>query len=182
MENFSYFCNRLARIRAGLRKNSRTTNAMVRFIGTYTAKIDDKGRLVLPSAFKNAIAGGARDAGQAAPDMRLIVRKHIYEPALEVFTYEDWDGMCSEIRSALNPLNREHDKIRRSFFSCSEIIPDGKLGRITIPREYLEYIGAEKEVDFVGVDNKIEIWAKGKEFSAMLSGDEFAALAEKIPY
>lgn len=155
---------------------------MVRFIGTYTAKIDDKGRLVLPSAFKNAIASGKPSGEEDAPDMRLIVRRHIYEPALEVFTYEEWDKMSARIRASLNPLNREHDRIRRSFFACSEIVPDGKLGRITIPKEYLEYIGAEKEVDFVGVDDKIEIWAKGKEASAMLSGAEFAALAEKIPY
>ena len=49
---------------------------MVKFIGEYTAKIDDKGRLVLPSAFKSIMS--AEGEGQSAPDMKLVIKKDIY--------------------------------------------------------------------------------------------------------
>ena len=53
---------------------------MIKFIGEYTAKVDDKGRLVLPSAFKNRIAAGAD--GKSPNAMKLIVRKETYAECL----------------------------------------------------------------------------------------------------
>ena len=53
---------------------------MVNFIGEYTAKADDKGRLVFPSAFKAVMP--------ADGDMRFVLKKDIFEDCLEMYTYE----------------------------------------------------------------------------------------------
>ena len=55
-------------------------NKMVNFIGEYTAKADDKGRLVFPSAFKAVMP--------ADGDMRFVLKKDIFEDCLEMYTYE----------------------------------------------------------------------------------------------
>ena len=58
--------------------------------------------------------------------------------------------------------------------------PDGKLGRISIPRKLLEAIGVQKEVVFAGNDYKIEIWAKEKFEASRLSENDYIALAGKL--
>ena len=55
--------------------------------------------------------------------------------------------------------------------------PDGKIGRINIPRKLLENIGVTKEVVFSGNDHKIEIWAKERFESSRLSNEEYISLA-----
>ncbi|MCX4334127.1 MAG: protein mraZ [Bacteroidales bacterium] len=142
---------------------------MVKFIGEYSAKIDDKGRLVLPSAFKGIMP---------ADDMRLVIKKDIYEDCLEVYTYEEWVRQSEELKGRLNFLKKEHAMFWREYMRNRSLVePDGKVGRINIPKKLLESIGADKEVVFSGNDHKIEIWAKERYESNEISNEDFVALA-----
>ena len=60
------------------------------------------------------------------------------------------------------------------------VVPDAKLGRITIPKEILDKAGIEKEVIFLGVDYKVEIWAKEELEGGSLSTEEFRMMGKKI--
>ncbi len=162
---------------------------MIKFIGEYTAKIDDKGRLVLPSAFKAAMsleagisqAAAGQDGTGATADMRLVIKKDIYEECLEVYTYEEWTRQSEELKSRLNFFNRDHAAFWRAYMHGRALVePDGKLGRISIPKKLLESIGADREVVFCGNDHKIEIWAKEKFEAHIVSDEDFVALAEKL--
>ena len=147
---------------------------MVRFLGEYTGKVDDKGRLVLPSAFKCAVA--------EEKDLKFVIRKDIFENCLEMFTYREWERQSEEIKARLDFLNRQHSLFWREYMrDCAVVEPDPKVGRISIPRKLLESIGVEKEVVFAGCDFKIEIWAREKYGSSAMSEDEFTALAASIP-
>ncbi|MCM1177462.1 MAG: hypothetical protein NC308_08350 [Clostridium sp.] len=153
---------------------------MIKFIGEYTAKIDDKGRLVLPSAFKAIMAAESRASGNAedSADMRMVIKKDIYEDCLEMYTYEEWVRQSEELKSRLNFLKREHAMFWRAYMRDRALVePDGKLGRISIPKKLLESIGADKEVVFSGNDHKIEIWAKDRFESNEVTDEEFVALA-----
>ena len=142
---------------------------MVKFIGEYSAKIDDKGRLVLPSAFKGIMP---------ADDMRLVIKKDIYEDCLEVYTYEEWVRQSEELKGRLNFLKKEHAMFWREYMRNRSLVePDGKVGRINIPKKLLESIGADKEVVFSGNDHKIEICAKERYESNEISNEDFVALA-----
>lgn len=146
---------------------------MTSFVGEYTAKIDDKGRIVLPSALKNAIPEGT--------PLRFMVKKDIYANCLEMYLYEEWEKNSSEILGSLNSLNPEHAQFWRKYMRhTAEVAPDPKLGRITIPRMLLDMIGATKEVVFSGVNFKIEIWAKEKFEAEILSDEEFVRIAQKL--
>lgn len=152
---------------------------MIKFIGEYTAKVDDKGRLVLPSAFKSRIAAGAD--GKSPNAMKLIVRKETYAECLAMYTYEEWARETEEIMGRLNSFNKEHDMFWREYMRrCTEVEPDGKLGRITIPKKMLDAIGIDKEVVFSGCDNKIELWAKERYESSSMTDEAFVALAQQI--
>ena len=125
------------------------------FIGEYTVKIDDKGRMVFPSAFKSLMP--------ADGDMRFVIKKDIFEDCLEMYTFEEWEHQSSAVKSRLNCFNRDHAMFWREYMRDRAIVePDGKVGRISVPKKLLEAIGVNKEVVFSGNDYKIEIWAREK--------------------
>ena len=146
---------------------------MMTFIGEYTAKTDDKGRIVFPSAFKSVLP--------AEGDMRFVLKKDIFEDCLEMYTYEEGERQSMEVKSKLNMFNREHAAFWREYMRDRAVVePDGKIGRLSIPKKLLESIGVTKEVVFSGNDYKIEIWAKEKFEASRISNDQYIALAEKI--
>ena len=145
---------------------------MVKFIGEYTVKVDDKGRLILPSSFKSVIS---------IDDLRLVVKKDLFSNCLEMFTYEEWAKESEKVKSRLNFFNREHSQFWREYMRDRAVVePDEKLGRISIPKRLLEQIGVEREVVFAGNDHKIEIWAKENFQNTKLPESDYLALAEKI--
>lgn len=146
---------------------------MAKFIGEYCVKIDDKGRLIFPSAFKSVFT----------PDEKLsfVVKKDLFESCLCVYTYQEWEKESELVKGRLNFFNKEHAMFWREYMRDRAMVePDEKLGRISIPKKLLSEIGAEREIVFVGNDHKIEIWAKEKYQARQMEQQDFIALAEKI--
>ena len=146
---------------------------MIRFIGEYKARTDDRGRLVFPSAFKAM-------TGPEEP-VRLVVKKSLFSPCLDIYTYGEWEKEAEELKARLNFFNRGHTALWRGYMSGRAVVePDGKLGRISIPRQLLESAGIGKEAVFVGAGHKIELWARDRYESSVISDEDYVALAEEI--
>ena len=145
---------------------------MIKFIGTYSARIDDRGRLVFPVSFKNLLEGG---------DCRLVVKKDLFAPCLNLFTSELWSEASDKIRNSLNFFNPKHSLFWRCYMNGRAVVePDAKFGRINIPGQMLEEIAVNKEVLFIGCDHKVELWAKERwEAENLLNGD-YTTLASEI--
>ena len=146
---------------------------MIRFIGSYNAKVDDKGRLIFPSAFKYAMGDNA--------DCRFVVKKSLFANCLEMYTYEQWEKDSEEVRSRLNLFNREHAAFWREYMRDTAIVePDGKLSRLSIPKELIASVGIDRDVKFAGCNHIIEIWARDEYDNCKMSSDEYVSKAEKI--
>ncbi len=146
---------------------------MVTFIGEYTSKIDDKGRMVFPAPLKSVLPPGS--------DMRFVIKKDLFEPCLQMYTLEEWDKQSAEVKSKLNFFNRQHAIFWREYMRDRDVVePDAKLGRITVSRKLLDAIGVTKEVVFSGNDFKIEIWAKEEFERKRIPNDEYIAIAESL--
>lgn len=146
---------------------------MVRFIGEYKAKLDDKGRLIFPAAFKSAMGDGA--------DCRFVVKKSLFADCLEMYSYDQWEKDSEIVRSRLNFFNKDHAAFWREYMRGTAMVePDGKLGRLSIPKDLLAEIGASKDIVFSGSNHIIEIWAREKFDACKMSSDDFVSLAEKI--
>ena len=146
---------------------------MVTFIGEYTSKIDDKGRMVFPASLKGMLPPGS--------DMRFVIKKDLFEPCLQMYTMEEWEHTSAEVKSKLNFFNRQHAIFWREYMRDRDVVePDAKLGRITVSRKLLDAIGVTKEVVFYGNDFKIEIWAKEEFEKERISNEEYIAIAESL--
>jgi MraZ protein len=148
----------------------RKIKKMALFIGEYKSKIDAKGRIVFPAAFKNALQS----------EKRLVVRKDFYQKCLSMYTIEAWSVLVNDMKSKLNLMNREHSEFWRMFMkNRAEVTPDDISGRIIVPRRLLDIIEATAEVSFVGFDDYIEIWSVHNFDALTINEDEFSAAAAK---
>ncbi len=145
---------------------------MATFIGDYTCKVDVKGRIILPMAFKKQMPPDARD--------QFVVRKDIFENCLVLYSIEDWDRQLEKIRGKINPYNREHNKFLRNFFKGTAELTLDTNNRMLVPRRMLEIIGAGRDVVLAGQDGRIEIWAADTYDKIDMPAEDFANLAEKL--
>ena len=160
---------------------------MVKFIGEYSAKVDDKGRVVFPSGLKSQLQNQGKISlpdSQSSPvsaDFRFVVKKDLFEPCLEMYTFAEWERQSEELKAKINYLNRNEAAFWREYTRNRAIVePDAKLGRMSIPKTLLESIGAGKELVFCGADHKIEIWSREAFENSALSPETFISLAESI--
>ena len=145
---------------------------MATFIGDYTCKVDVKGRIILPAAFKKQLPVGAED--------HFVVRKDIFEDCLVLYSIEDWNRQIEKIRKTINPYNREHNKFLRNFYKgTAELFLDAN-NRMLIPKRLLDLIGVHRDVVLAGQDGRIEIWAANIYDKIDMPADDFADLAEKL--
>lgn len=145
---------------------------MSSFIGEYTCKIDAKGRVLLPSAFKKQMP--------ATDQERFVVKRDVFDSCLVLFSMEEWERQNQRIRERINPYNKEHTAFLRNFYrGAAEIVLDSN-NRLLIPRRLLEEAGIGREVVLAGMDTRIEIWASDLYLKGSFGADEFARLAEKI--
>ena len=149
---------------------------MVKFRGNATGKVDDKGRIVLPAAFRDAFAR----AGET--DMTMVVKKSVQGDCLNLFTSEVWEQQADKVLEGLDTeLNPEHAAFWSKYNDgVFYVIPDGKLGRLNIPSELLEQTGITKDVVFAGVGHKIEIWDKDRREATLMSDDVFKETAARL--
>lgn len=145
---------------------------MATFIGDYTCKVDVKGRIILPMAFKKQMPADARD--------QFVVRKDIFENCLVLYSIEDWNRQLEKIRKRINPYNREHNQFLRNFFKGTAELSLDSNNRMLIPRRLLEIIGAGRDVVLAGQDGRIELWAAEIYEQTGMPADDFANLAERL--
>ena len=145
---------------------------MSNFIGDYTCKLDAKGRLMLPAAFKKQMQGGNAD--------KFVVKKDIFEKCLVLYPMDEWERQVKLIRKKINPYKKEHNMFLRKFYmGTAEIVLDAN-NRIVIPKRLIDEIEAGPEVVLAGQNGKIEVWDKAKYESFELSDEDFAGMAENI--
>ncbi len=145
---------------------------MATFIGDYTCKVDAKGRIILPMAFKKQVPVDTQD--------HFVVRKDIFENCLVLYSIEDWNRQLEKIRKRINPYNREHNMFLRNFFKGTAELTLDSNNRMLIPKRLLEMINAERDVVLAGQDGRIEIWSALIYEKIDMDADEFANLAEKL--
>jgi MraZ protein len=114
------------------------------FSGTFTPRLDDKGRLFLPAKFREAMGDG------------LVITRG-QERSIDVRTKADFDVFAEKFRTASQTDGRLRGYGRMLFALASEQVPD-KQGRITVTPELRQYAGLEKDCVVIGIYNRIEIW------------------------
>ena len=124
---------------------------MIRFTGNEDCKVDAKGRILLPIAFR-------KQMGDVEP-YRFVVKNDLYESCLELYTIDEWERQNKLIMKNYKPLNPEDRQFLRDFSLGATEVECDSMGRILIPRRLLVQAEILNEVILLGSIGKIEIWS-----------------------
>lgn len=118
------------------------------FMGEYNHTIDAKGRLIVPSKFREQLGN------------EFVITKGL-DGCLFVYSNEEWENVQQSFREK-SVASKDARKFMRFFFAGAATCEVDKQGRILIPNNLREYAGIEKDVVSVGVMSRVEIWSKDK--------------------
>lgn len=140
------------------------------FRGRYFHTIDDKGRLSIPSKFREVM-------GEKYGDKLIITS---FDSCLVVYPLQEWDKF-EQKALGLTMLQKEVREFMRLFISSASECNLDRNGRVLIPQPLREFAQIDKEVVIIGVLNKFEIWSKdGWEGFISSSEGRFEQMAEKL--
>jgi MraZ protein len=114
------------------------------FLGTYTPRLDDKGRLSLPAKFRDQLTEG------------LVVTRG-QERCLTVWPRPAFEQVALQAQAAPVTDRAVRDYTRLLFAGASDDQPD-KQGRLSIPPMLRDYASLTRDVVVIGVVNRLEIW------------------------
>ncbi|MCG8500617.1 MAG: division/cell wall cluster transcriptional repressor MraZ [Firmicutes bacterium] len=118
------------------------------FIGEYQHTIDTKGRMIIPSRFREGLGE------------KFVVTKGL-DNCLFVYSLEEWANLEEKLKT-LPLTNKDARAFVRFFFSGATECEVDKQGRILIPGNLREHAGLEKETVVIGVATRVEVWNKQK--------------------
>ncbi|WP_066368338.1 division/cell wall cluster transcriptional repressor MraZ [Neobacillus fumarioli] len=137
------------------------------FMGEYHHSIDNKGRVIVPSKFREELG-----------EMFIITRG--LDQCLFGYPLSEWKVIEDKLKSL--PLTKKDARaFTRFFFSGATESELDKQGRINIPAPLMQYAKLEKECVILGVSNRIEIWSKQiwEDYFSQ-SEESFAEIAENM--
>lgn len=114
------------------------------FLGEYSHTIDNKGRLTIPSKYRDILATG------------LVVTRGIGNN-LAIYPLDEWEKLTERILS--RPMsNQQVMGFRRRVFSAADNLKPDRQGRILIPAKLREFASLGEGVVIVGNYQFLEIW------------------------
>ena len=135
------------------------------FMGEYNHTVDAKGRLIVPSKFREQLGD------------EFVVTKG-FDSCLFVYGNAEWTEMEKKL-TALPVTNASARKLNRFFLASATTCEVDKQGRILIPSVLREYAGIEKDAVLVGMGSHLEIWSRERWVGAN-SFDDIEEIAESI--
>mgnify|MGYP000091069557 CR=1 FL=1 len=141
----------------------------VLFIGEYQHNIDSKGRVIIPSRFRE-------DLGY-----KFVITKGL-DHCLFVYSLQEWENLEAKLKT-LPLTNKDARAFVRFFFSGAAECEADKQGRVLIPANLREYAKLDKDVVVIGVSTRVEIWDKTL-WDQYNSDDNISpeAIAEKMEF
>lgn len=138
---------------------------MTMFMGEYNHTIDAKGRLIVPSKFREQLGE------------EFVVTKGL-DGCLFVYENSEWKALEEKLH-ALPLTNANARKFSRFFLAGATTCEVDRQGRILLPAILREFAGIDKDAVLVGVSSRIEIWSK-ESWNASNTYDDMEEIAENM--
>ncbi|SKB35032.1 MraZ protein [Chryseobacterium balustinum] len=145
---------------------------MRNFIGTYECKIDDKGRLKVPSSLIKQM--------EDFEDKTFVVKRSVFQPCLEVYPMKMWDKLMDKINK-LNRFIKKNADFIRMFTAGVKTVELDSAGRLQISKDLTQFANLQKDIVVTSAGELFEIWDKeAYEKVIATNEDDFASLAEGV--
>ena len=122
------------------------------FQGETAVTLDDKGRLALPTAYRDVIANNCGN--------RLVFTYNPFEAGcLWLFPHAEWEAVRDQVNE-LPGVKRVHRDLQLKLVGAAAVVePDGNA-RVLVPASQRNAAGIEKKAVLLGMNNKFELWSE----------------------
>ncbi len=117
------------------------------FLGTQYLSIDAKGRLNLPSRYRDAL------------NNKVIATIDVANKCLMLYPVSEWQIVAEKVRS-LPSMKASTKHFQRLFFGYAHDLDIDGNGRILLPAILREYAQLDKKAALVGQGHKLELWSE----------------------
>ena len=144
----------------------------MRFLGNIEAKTDAKGRAFLPAVFRKVL--------QASGEECLVLRKDVFQKCLVLYPESVWNERLDLLKTQLKPWKQAHQQIFRQIVSEAEVVALDGNGRFLISKRLQKIAEIDQDIQFIGMDNTIEIWSPENLQNTFKPEEEFGIEFENI--
>ena len=116
------------------------------FYGTFTHTLDDKGRVIMPSKFREHLG------------MTFVMNRG-FDKCIAVYTNDAWSRVIEET-NAMSSVSSVVRKFKRQLFALASQSTLDKQGRVVVPAELRAQANLSEQVVFVGMGWYFEVWDK----------------------
>lgn len=136
-------------------------------MGEYHHNIDDKGRLIIPSKFRNEIGG------------ECIITRGL-DKCLFIYSKSEWEKMTQKLKT-LPFTKKDARDFSRFLLGGATVCEFDRNGRINITSPLVHYANLTKNCVLIGVNERIEIWDE-EEYNTFINSniDNFSDIAENL--
>lgn len=144
---------------------------MYNLTGEYECKMDDKGRLKLPSQLVRQLGGDTT---------LLFTINRGFEKCLVLYPKDVWEQKTRELNQLNTYVAKNRQFIRYFYRGATQVATDA-ADRILIPKNLIEHGNMDKDVVLLAYKDQVEIWSK-EQYNQMLDSEpeDFAQLAEDV--
>ena len=136
------------------------------FMGEYHQKIDDKGRITIPSKLRYEL-------GES-----FIVTRGL-DNCLFIYPKEEWNTVINKYKEL--PNTKDARNFMRFFLSGAQEVEFDKQGRINLPSPLIKYSNLMKDCIVIGVNERLEIWSSENWNNFIENNEEdFSDIADKL--
>ncbi|KAB7785693.1 MraZ protein [Bifidobacterium cebidarum] len=136
-------------------------------LGTYTPKIDAKGRVALPAKFRSQLGAG-------------LVMARGQERCVYLLPFDEFRRIAAQIQrtSVGNKAAREYLRV---FLSGAVDQEPDKQGRVVVPQMLRDYANLGSDIVVIGVGTRAEIWNKAAWESYLAQKEEdYSEIADDV--
>lgn len=146
----------------------------LRFIGESHHKVDSKGRVSIPAAFRRVLTHGDPDCPEGGNPQLIIVYGGASRDYLECFTVAGIEAIYDKIEK-LPRANPRRRAMQRLYSTQALYTSVDETGRLVLPQKLREKIGLNGEALFASQGETFEIWKPetyDEQFSEVLAADD----------
>lgn len=122
------------------------------FQGETAISIDDKGRLAIPTAFRDLVVSACNN--------RLVLTYNPYEPGcLWLYPESEWQKVRDQV-IALPSAKKVYRSLQLKLVGAATFLEPDSSARILLPSSHRHAAGLEKRAVLVGMGVKLELWSE----------------------
>jgi MraZ protein len=152
------------------------------FLGTFQLKLDDKGRLSIPTRYREILRGKYQLRPQPQDDLEIILC--YIGPHISAYPRVEWERLADALSEAvaLPGLHQDARSLEHMLFGNAAECPIDAQGRAVVPPHLRTKGKLSSEVTIVGHNRYFEIWDRAtyEQYDVSLQGYELIEIAQKI--